>query len=133
MSGASIKKGVSLPAPPLPPTKPYRGDDYVVCIDGTLMRKTSVAAVKMAIIPPSAYLKAAAKGHEKRHAEALKMWERIANLAAAGYSYEQIAEDVGYTPKAVQSRIKILRAEGWNIPLRKAGRKAGEAWAGKKQ
>ena len=131
-SKASIKKGVSLPTPPLPPTKAYRSSDYIVCIDGTLIRRpTSDSIARVTRVDPEAYKRAVENAHNQRTKEALPKWKRMAELAISGYSIKQIAEDVGFTEKSTADRLKKLREMGWNIPKLKAGRKSGEAWKGR--
>ena len=98
-----------------------------------MRRPVSPQILTVTHIDPEKQKIASQNGHNKRTEEAMKKWKVIARMANEGKTNRQIAYAVGFTEYSVAERIKKLRKMGWDIPDRKSGRKAGEAWQGKKQ
>lgn len=121
-SKASIKKGVSLPAPKLPTTKPVRDDRYYNYGHKIAYRSPStVGKIK------DAYVRSESDGmkklYDRRKQEANERWKRVYELAMTGKSNKQIADELGYSAKTVEDILYRIRKNGGEIPARKKGRK----------
>lgn len=64
---------------------------------------------------------------ELQRERALPRYRRIVDLYRAGVPVSGIADNVGMTPASVSSALHRMRAEGWDVPYRRAQDRKPEA------
>lgn len=112
-------RNINLPPAP-PPTRSYKGKNYMACIDGSTFRIPTEIA-KVADMDKVVTVKTKDRSRTVKNAEAYAKWDRMADMAREGWNDRDIALALGYTEKYVKLRIKRMRQSGVDIPERRRG------------
>ena len=112
-----------LPKAPFPPSKPIRNDHYYVNHAGELVYNGKSPLDNVANIGQAVTEQSKRNSHAYQTARKAKRYAIIRQMAKEGASYQEMAEETGYTLESVRTALKQMREAGEDIPELKRGPK----------
>ena len=112
-----------LPCAPFPPSKPIRNDHYYVNHAGELVYNGKSPLDNVAHIGQAVTEQSKRNSHAYQTARKAKRYAIIRQMAKEGASYQEMAEETGYTLESVRTALKRMREAGEDMPELKRGPK----------
>lgn len=112
-----------LPCAPFPPSKPKRNDHCYVNHAGELVYNGKSPLDNVAHIGQAVTEQSKRNSHAFQTSRKAKRYAIIRQMAKEGASYQEMAEETGYTLESVRTALKQMREAGEDIPELKRGPK----------
>ena len=112
-----------LPKAPFPPSKPIRNDHYYVNHAGELVYNGRSPLDTVASIGQAVTEQSKRNSHAFQTSRKARRYAIIRQMAKEGASYQEMAEETGYTLESVRTALKQMREAGEDIPELKRGPK----------
>ena len=120
---SSMKLKRHLPKSPFPPTKAAENHHCYVNHAGILTYYGKSSLDNVAHIGQAVTEQSKRNSHAYQTARKAKRYAIIRQMAKEGASYQEMAEETGYTPESVRTALKQMREAGEDIPELKRGPK----------
>ena len=120
---SSMKLKRHLPKSPFPPTKPLRDNDYIVNHAGQVVHRGQSPLGNVRSIGQARTEQSDRNAHAHQVSRKQKRWAIIREMLQEGASYEEMADETGYTIETVRTAIRNMRRAGEVLPDMKRGPK----------